>query len=125
LREIIPRDFYWFTLVDNDYTHLSRLHLVLLILVTLSEEGESVLDRIPSKSVGPLVDWMTKNLIEEKIMSLSGWLETAFHLQKQRWDDSIDWLEMQPMSKVLLMCDIQAKHGQEQERQMKQKGKRS
>ena len=52
-------------------------------------------------------------------MTVTSWLETAFHLQKQRWDDSIDWLEQQPMSKILLMTSVQGKFCEEQEREMK------
>ena len=124
MREVQPRDFYWFTLVENDYKHLGDTCITLLILALLSEEGESVLDRIPRRSLGALLWWMTKNLLEERVMPLDSWLTTAFHLQKQRWDASIDWLETQPMSKIILMIDIQGKFNQEQERQMKQKGKK-
>jgi|TARA_R110002012_G_scaffold107064_1_gene248677 hypothetical protein len=123
LREVIPKDFYWFALLENDYAHLSDAHRTLLILALLSQEGESVLDRIPNKSLTAITWWLGKNLLEEKVMPLDQWLTTAFHLQKQRWDDSIDWLEVQPMSKILLMISIQSKFNQEQERQMK-KGKR-
>jgi hypothetical protein len=122
-REICPKDFYWFTLIENDYPDITELHKMLLILAMLSEEGEVVLDRIPRKSLDPLVWWAAKNLIEERVMSLEGWLTTAFHLQKQRWDESISWLETQPMSKVILMINIQSKFNQEQEREMK-KGRR-
>ena len=118
-REICPRDFYWFNLVENDYPDMSESHKLLLILAMLSNEGESVLDRIPRRSVGPLIWWSSKNLIEERVMTLESWLTTAFHLQKQRWDASIDWLEEQPMSKVILMMNIQGKFNQDQEREMK------
>jgi len=90
----------------------------------LSGEGEEVLDRLPSKSLAPLVWWMSKNLLEEQVMPLASWLSTAFHLQKQRWDESISWLETQPMSKIILMIDIQSKFHQEQERQMKKGNKK-
>ena len=96
---------------------------MLLIIAMLSGEGEDVLHRIPKKSLSPLVWWAAKNLIEERVMSLENWLTTAFHLQKQRWDESISWLETQPMSKVILMMNIQGKFNQEQEREMK-KGRR-
>ena len=122
-REICPKDFYWFTLVENDYPDLTETHKMLLIIAMLSGEGEDVLHRIPKKSLGPLVWWAAKNLIEERVMSLENWLTTAFHLQKQRWDESISWLETQPMSKVILMMNIQGKFNQEQEREMK-KGRR-
>jgi len=40
------------------------------------------------------------------VMKLEQWLEMAFHFCKQRWDQSIDWLEDQPVSKILLMAKI-------------------
>ena len=122
-REVCPKDFYWFTLLDNDYSELTAAHKTLLIISLLSSEGEALLDRIPAKSLSPIIHWMNKNLLEERIMPLDQWLTTAFHLQKQRWDESISWLETQPMSKVLLMMSIQGKFNQDQEREMK-KGRR-
>ena len=86
----------------------------------LLDVEEEDLMKIPSSCIQPALWWMSKNLLEEKVMKLDAWLTTAFHLQKQRWDASIDWLEQQPMSKVLLMIDIQSKFGEEQERKMKQ-----
>ena len=119
LRELCPQDFYWFAVVDNDYPNMTQTHKTLLIIAMLSEEGEELLDRIPANSVAPLLWWINKNLLEERLMSLENWLTTAFHLQKQRWDESISWLETQPMSKILLMMNIQSKFNQEQEREMK------
>ena len=48
----------------------------------------------------------------------------AFHLCKQRWDDSIDYLERQPMSKVLLMMRIQSTFNEKQEREMKKSARK-
>ena len=118
-RELCPQDFYWFAVVDNDYPDITDTHKTLLIIAMLSNEGEAVLDRIFASSVPALVWWVNKNLLEERLMTLDGWLTTAFHLQKQRWDESINWLETQPMSKIILMMNIQSKFNQEQEREMK------
>ena len=52
-------------------------------------------------------------------MTVEQWMETAFHLCKQRWDSSIDWLETQPVPKILLMIDIVNKFVKEQEEEMK------
>ncbi len=124
LREVRPRDFYWFAVLENDYGHLSESCKTLLILQTLMDVNEEELSKIPVGCVQPALWWMTKNLLEERIMKLESWLTTAFHLQKQRWDSSTDWLEMQPMSKILLMIKIQGDFGEEQERRMKQKGRK-
>lgn len=79
---------------------------------------------MPVTCLQPALWWMSKNLLEEKVMKLDSWLTTAFHLQKQRWDASTDWLEMQPMSKILLMISIQSHFGEEQERKMKRASKK-
>ncbi len=107
-------------MVENDYGHLSETHKTLLVFQMLLGVEEEELMKIPSRCLGPALWWMTKNLLEERVMKLDAWLTTAFHLQKQRWDSSIEWLELQPMSKILLMIDIQGKFGDEQDRKMKQ-----
>jgi len=123
-REICPKDFYWFAVVENDYGDLSESHKTLLVFVMLLDVDEEDLMKIPSCCLGPSLWWMTKNLLEERIMPLDSWLSTAFHLQKQRWDSSIEWLEQQPMSKILLMINIQSKFGEEQDRKMKQSSRK-
>ena len=80
--------------------------------------------KIPARCLQPIIWWMSKNLLEERIMKLDSWLSTAFHLQKERWDSSIEWLEQQPMPKILLMINIQSKFAEEQSRKMKQSGKK-
>jgi hypothetical protein len=122
IREVQPRDFYWFSLVENDYPDLDSTARLLLSLALLLE-SEDYLSDIPVAVLPPLLNWVGATLLEEKVMTVASWLETAFHLQKQRWDDSIDWLEQQPMSKILLMTSVQGKFCEEQEREMK-KGQR-
>ncbi len=111
-------------MLENDYGHLSESCKTLLVLQTLMGVEEEEFSKIPVRCVQPILWWMTKNLLEERVMKLDAWLTTAFHLQKQRWDSSTDWLEMQPMSKILLMIRIQSDFGEEQERKMKQKGRK-
>jgi hypothetical protein len=64
------------------------------------------------------------NILEGKVLEVENWLELAFHLCKQRWDNSVDWLETQPMSKIMLMLDIVKKHNEQQEDAMKKSAKR-
>ena len=124
MREVCPRDFYWFSLIENDFKDFSPKGVTLLLIALLSDEDESVLDQIPASSINPLISWMSKELIEERIMKLDKWLEMAFHLCKQRWDDSIDYLERQPMSKILLMMRIQGNFNEKQEREMKKSARK-
>lgn len=53
-----------------------------------------------------LFSWISQELVDEKILTVENWMEISFHLCKQRWDSSMDWLEVQPMSKVLTMISI-------------------
>ena len=80
---------------------------------------EDDLMHIPKRDVGVLVWWMSQELLNEKIMKLDQWYETAFHLCKQRFDYTMDWMESQPISKILLMTQVVTKFGKEQEREMK------
>lgn len=72
----------------------------------LSGMTEEDLKYIPSRYIQPLGEWIAPNVLEEKVMKVEQWLEMAFHFCKQRWDASIDWLEEQPVSKILLMAKI-------------------
>jgi hypothetical protein len=73
------------------------------------------LEELNPSGFNVVVGWIMENLLEEKVLGVENWLELAFHLCKQRWDSSIDWLETQPMSKVMLMVDILKKHNEQQE----------
>ena len=106
IRELTPKDFYFFSLIENDFPDISSNHLVILIIMRLSGMTEEDLDLIPSRYVEPLASWLGPNILEEKVMKVDQWLEMAFHFCKQRWDTSVDWLEEQPISKILLMAKI-------------------
>ena len=82
------------------------------------------LNRIPKQAVSILIWWMSKNLLQEKIMKLDQWYETAFHLCKQRFDVTMDWLEDQPVPKILLMTRVLTKYATEQQREMKKANRR-
>ena len=83
-----------------------------------------VLDEIPAARLRTLLKWAEENLLAEKVFGVENWLEVGFHLCKQRWDGSMDWLEQQPVSKILLMIDIVKKHNDEQEAAMKKANRR-
>jgi hypothetical protein len=69
-------------------------------------------------------NWALENLLSQKIMTVEAWMQTAFHLCKQRWDASVDWLEAQPVPKILLMIEIVNQHVKAQEAEMKKAGKK-
>lgn len=71
--------------------------------------NKEVLSKIPSRVFRQIIEWIVDNVFTESIFTVEHWMEVAFHLCKQRWDNSIDWLEQQPMSKIKLMVDINNK----------------
>jgi hypothetical protein len=81
--------------------------------------NSEVLDRTPSRIFKSVVSWAATNVFDDNILTVENWLELAFHLNKQRWGASIDWLETQPMSKIKTMIEINKKHAEEQESQVK------
>lgn len=91
----------------------------------LSELSESDLELIPARYISPLADWLGPNILEEKVMKLEQWLEVGFHLCKQRWDSSLEWLEEQPISKVLLMSKILSEFVEKQNHEAKRSARRS
>jgi hypothetical protein len=72
--------------------------------------NEEVLDELPGRDFRKVLIWVVENLLNEKLLTVENWMELCFHLCKQRWDSSMDWLETQPMSKIFLMVDILQKH---------------
>ena len=116
-RELCPKDFYLAQILrDKDSS-------VLLLLDRLTLE-DSALNHFSTKQARKLLDWVVEELLSEKIMSVENWLESSYHLCKQRWDSSIDWLETQPISKILTMISIVNKHVEQQEAQMKKSARR-
>lgn len=68
--------------------------------------------------------WIGEEIINEKILTVENWLEVSFHLCKQRWDSTVDWLEKQPMSKVLTMINIVEVFAEKQEQEVKKSSRR-
>ena len=71
-----------------------------------------------------LFEWATTELLQEKVLTVENWLEVSFHLCKQRWDSSVDWLETQPMSKIFAMLDIVKSHVESQNDEIRKSSKR-
>ena len=125
LREVCPRDFYWFALLENEFSETNPLITNLQTMAILMEGDEEDLLTVPKPAIAPLMWWMSKNLLEEKVMKLDQWYETAFHLSKQRFDTTMEWMEAQPISKILLMVQVLTKHAKEQEREMRKARRKS
>lgn len=116
-REICPKDFYLAQILRDK----GETVLPLLDRITLED---SPIDEFTVPQARKLLDWVVNELLVEKIMTVESWLEASYHLCKQRWDSSVDWLESQPISKILTMISIVNKHAEQQESQMKKASRR-
>lgn len=102
---------------------MSSLAFNFLLLQKLANLTEEDLDLIPVRFFKPLFQWMNKELLEEKVMTVEQWLSLAFHLCKQRWNQ-LDWLEQQPVSKILLMVKIQSDFVEKEKQEMKKSARK-
>lgn len=116
-REICPKDFYFAQILRQ--SKKSQIDLVERLLL-----DKTVLDHCSSQQTRQVFTWAATTLLESSIFTVENWLELAYHLCKQRWDQSVDWLESQPMSKIQAMVEIVKKHADEQEKEMKKNRKR-
>jgi hypothetical protein len=96
----------------------------MLPLVSRLIQNPDALDQLTVTKTEKLFNWIGTELINEKVLSVENWLEVGFHLCKQRWDSSIEWLEKQPMSKILAMLSILEDFAEKQEKAMKDSSKR-
>jgi len=116
-REVTPKDFYLAQVLRQ--SERSQLELVERLLL-----NDSALDEATASQTRQAIKWTIETLLDKTILTLENWLEVAYHLCKQRWDDSIEWLEIQPMSKINLMIEIVKKHAEEQEKAMKKNARK-
>ncbi len=98
-----------------------QLSMKILTRLILDEES---LEDFSISQTQAIFTWAMENLLEAKIMPVENWLQTAFHLCKQRWDSSVDWLENQPVPKILLMIEIVNSHVKAQEAEMKKSARK-
>jgi hypothetical protein len=93
------------------------------LIARLLLNSEALDDSSPAQ-IRSVIKWVTENLLDKTILSVENWLEVAYHLCKQRWDSSVDWLETQPMSKINAMIEVVRRHAEEQEKEMKKSARR-
>jgi hypothetical protein len=86
--------------------------------------NSEVLDTTPLPQTQEVFKWISENVLDQNVLTVENWLEVSFHLCKQRWDSSVDWLERQPMSKIQTMIQIVKTHAEEQEKEAKKAAKR-
>jgi hypothetical protein len=114
---VSPRDFYLAQVLRQ--ADRSQLEMVERLLL-----NPDILDEATSQQTRMALKWVIETLLDKTILTVENWLEVAYHLCKQRWDSSIDWLETQPMSKINLMIDIIKRHNEEQEKEMKKNARK-
>lgn len=78
-----------------------------------------VVNGFPAPVFKKFINWVVENILEDNILTVENWLEISFHLCKQRWDQSMDWLETQPMSKIKRMIHILEMHAEAERDAMK------
>ena len=103
IREIRPKDFYFAQILRQQERSMFELIERLI-------QNNDVLEIATVPQTQSMIDWVATNVLEKNILTVENWLEIGFHLCKQRWDDSLDWLELQPMSKIQTMIEIVKNH---------------
>ena len=82
-------------------------------------KDKSKVDYLPARTFRAFVNWSIENLLTDSVLTVENWLEVSFHLCKQRWDSSMDWLETQPMSKIKAMIDVTQRYVEEENDRIK------
>jgi hypothetical protein len=117
VREICPKDFYFAQLLRNKETGM--LPLISRLIQNVDDLAYFTLPQTEK-----IFKWIGEEVINEKVLTVENWLEVSFHLCKQRWDSTVDWLEKQPMSKVLTMISIVEDFAEKQEQEIKKSSRR-
>ena len=112
MRELCPKDFYFAQILRN--RGIGMLPLISRLILNLD-----VLDQLTLPQTEKIFKWVGEEIINEKVLTVENWLEVSFHLCKQRWDSTVDWLEKQPMSKILAMVNIVEEFAEKQEQEIK------
>ena len=116
IREVRPRDFYFAQILRQ--TDRSYVELIDRLI-----QNPEILDQITASQAQVFFKWAAENLLNQSVFTVENWMEVSYHLCKQRWDASMDWLENQPVSKIQMMIQIVQKHGEEQEKAAKKAAK--
>ncbi len=106
-RDLTPKDFYFIQILQNEQVSPQDLSIAILSRVLLDEKP---LEDLSIHETRKAFEWAMETVLKEKIMTVESWLQTAFHLCKQRWDSSIEWMETLPVPKILLMIEILNQH---------------
>lgn len=120
-RDLTPKDFYYVQILQNEKLPESEIAIAVLSRVLLDM---GPLEQLSIGETRKTFEWAMENILSAKVMTVESWLQTAFHLCKQRWDSSIEWMETLPVPKILLMVEILNQHVKAEEAAMKKAAKR-
>jgi hypothetical protein len=120
-RDLTPKDFYFIQVLQNEKLSDSDVAIAMVTRVLLEEES---LEWLSVHETRKAFEWVAENVLASRVMTVESWLQTAFHLCKQRWDASIEWMETLPVPKILLMIEILNQHIKAEEAAMKKSKKR-
>ena len=120
-RDLTPKDFYYIQVLQNEKLPDSEVAIAMVTRVLLEEES---LEQLSVFETRKAFEWVAENVLAARVMTVESWLQTAFHLCKQRWDSSIEWMETLPVPKILLMVEILNQHVKAEEAAMKKSSKK-
>lgn len=120
-RDLTPKDFYYIQVLQNEKLPDSEVAIAMVTRVLLEEEP---LEQLSVFETRKAFEWVAENVLAARVMTVESWLQTAFHLCKQRWDSSIEWMETLPVPKILLMVEILNQHVKAEEAAMKKSSKK-
>lgn len=92
--------------------------LIISLLLDLSEDDPDIIS-IPKNKLAALYWWISNEMLEGKVMKVEQWYKLSFHLCKQRFDNTMEWFEQQPISKIMLMATVMSDYADEQNKEMK------
>jgi hypothetical protein len=120
-RDLTPKDFYFIQVLQNENLPHSEIAVAMVTRVLLEEEP---LEQLSVFETRKAFEWVSENILSSKVMTVESWLQTAFHLCKQRWDASIEWMETLPVPKIQLMIEILNQHVKAEEAAMKKSSRK-
>lgn len=95
-RVLTPKDFY-----QIEYFELNPCDILGLLC-----DNQDVYNSLPLRIYFKLYTILERELLYGRIYGVKDWLDSAFYLLGKKWDSNLDWLESQPIDKVIVMIEI-------------------
>lgn len=101
IRELCIKDYY---IGDEIELHSFEYFYTLFSKCCKSHN----VDELSLKTIKPILNWFIENLYSN--INLNDWYKTSYFLLRGRWGSDLDWLESQPMSRLLKMIEMMNLH---------------